>query len=74
MRLHDRLLTGHRLLDKKRNKTNYGLYYDDANKASTCCFLIKLKRKRRNTVKRLETIVFNGLKPCQIHQTPGVKN
>ena len=42
------------------------------NKSSTWCVLTKEKRKR-NTVRILETIVGNESKPGQIHQTPAVK-
>ena len=72
MKLLDRLTTSHSLLDKRRNKTNNGFYSHYMNKSSTWCVLTKEKRKR-NTVRRLETIVGNGSKPGQIHKTPAVK-
>ena len=70
MNIYGRLITSHCSLEKKRNKTKqWILYSHHMNKSSTWCFLIKQKRKR-NAVKRLGTIVSNGSKSGQIHQTP----
>ena len=57
---------------QEKKQASNGFYSHHMNKSSLWCFLIKQKIKR-NSIRRLEAIVGNGLKSDQIHQTPGAK-